>query len=128
MLKLNPDCIRDILMECEDKCAPYKNTVFRFQEQFIRGENKYSWDETIYHLKQCEMNGFFSRISHDFAGAYRVIDITPKAHEFLANIRNDNVWIKTKDIASKVGSFSLDVLKSCASAVISGIIKSRFGI
>lgn len=127
-MRLNPDCIRDILMECEERCTPYKNAVFRPQTVFSRGENEYSWEETLYHLRQCELSGFFTRASRELSGAYRVIDITPKAHEFLENIRSDTVWKKTKETAAKAGSLSIDVLKTCASTVIAGIIKKSLEV
>lgn len=127
-MRLNPDCIRDILMECEERCTPYKSAVFKSQDQFARGENKYHWEETLYHLRQCELNGFFTRTSRDLSGKFRVIDITPKAHEFLENIRSDTVWKKTKETASSAGSLSIEILKTCASAVISEIVKKRLGI
>ena len=40
----------------------------------------------------------------------------------LANIRNDNNWNKTKNIAKQMGSFSLETLKDVASNVISDLI------
>ena len=127
-MRLNPDCIRDILMECEEQCTPYKNATFKPQNQFVRGENEYSGEETLYHLRQCELNRFFTRTARDLSGTYRVIDITPKAHEFLENIRSDTVWKKTKETASSAGSLSIEILKTCASAVISEIVKKRLGI
>lgn len=127
-MRLNPDCIRDILLECEEHCTPYKNTVFSPRAGFSRGENEYSWEETLYHLRQCELSGFFTKAYHELSGAYRVIDITPKAHEFLENIRSDTVWEKTKETAAKAGSLSIDVLKTCASTVIAGVIKKSLGV
>lgn len=127
-MKLNPDCIRDLLMECEEQCTPYQSAAFTPQEPFVRDGREYSWEETLYHLEQCRMSGFFSGASRDIVDTYRVTDITPKAHEFLANIRNDNIWKATKGMASKVGSFSLDILKSCAATVVSEIIKGHLGV
>ncbi|MTW37801.1 DUF2513 domain-containing protein, partial [Streptococcus pneumoniae] len=54
-----------------------------------------------------------------------IIDLSPEAHEFLANIRQDTKWNKTKSIASKVGSFSLNVLKDISIEVISKVISDQ---
>lgn len=100
-MKLNPDCIRDILLECEEKCTPYKNTVFKGHSSFVHNGNTYSYEETLYHLRQCSMNNYFSRFTEDWSGNFVVKDLTPIAHEFLANIRHADIWEKTKSIAKK---------------------------
>lgn len=80
-----------------------------------------------YHLRQCNLNGFFVNAEDYFLiSEYYVADISPKAHEFLANIRKDTIWQKTKDTASKIGASSLSVLCQIASSVVSEIVKLQF--
>jgi len=59
-------------------------------------------------------------------GEMLIKDLTPKGHEFLSNIRKDTNWNKTKELAEKIGSTSLQVLVSVASQVVSALIKSQF--
>lgn len=127
-MKLNPDCVRDILMECEEKCTITKGIKFPCNQIFIRDGRCYSSEETSYHLRQCELNGYFFRASKDLDRNFYVSDLSPKAHEFLANIRSNDNWEKTKKIASGIGSVSLSTLSSVASNVISAAVKAYFGV
>lgn len=127
-MKLNPDCVRDILLECEEGCTPFRGVYFPYSEEFTRGERTYSCEEALYHLRQCKENGFFTKTWEDMSGNFTVLDLSPKAHEFLANTRDKNNWEKTKSIAAKIGSVSLTVLSSIASSVITKAITMQFGI
>ena len=127
-MKLNPDCVRDILMECEEKCTTTRGIKFIWNQPFIRDERCYSSEETSYHLRQCELNGYFFRTSKDLDRNFYVVDLSPKAHEFLANIRSNDNWEKTKKIAFGIGSISLSTLSSIASNVISAAVKAYFGV
>ena len=128
-MRLNPDCIRDILLACEEICTATNWAIFNKRENFsIDGKRYYEYDELIYHLNQCDLNGYFTESKYSILGEYQVKDITPKAHEFLANIREDTNWNKIKDIALKIGSVSLSSLNDIAAKVIAEIIKSQMGI
>lgn len=125
-MRLNPDCIRDILLYCENVCVPDNGAEFDYQSVFTYDNRKYSGEELYYHLRQCNLNGFFVNAEDYFlVSEYYVADISPKAHEFLSNIRKDTIWQKTKVTAAKVGSSSLNALCQIASSVVSGIIKSQ---
>ena len=53
-----------------------------------------------------------------------IFDLTPAGHQFLADIRKDTNWNKTKEIVKNVGSDSLDTLKQIATGVITSLIQS----
>jgi hypothetical protein len=120
-MKLNPDCIRDILLYCEENSFFGNSVVFQ-NEDFTYKNNVYSHAELLYHLRQCDMNNYFLEGSYSQSGKYILTDITPKAHEFLANIRSDSVWGKTKTVAKEIGAFSLNSLADIASKIITNII------
>ncbi len=128
-MKLNPDCIRDILLTAEEICefdTPWKHD----KEQSI-GERleKYPYDEILYHLHQAGKSGLLENVHiYDDMGAFFVNDVSPSGHEFLANIRSDTIWNSVKAISSKVGSKSLDSITLIASNVITQIIKSQLGL
>ena len=124
-MKLNPDCIRDILIIVES--LPSISFTFTFDEDSIAEYlPNYSYDEVIYHLRQCELCGFFYRASFSMNRTCTVTDLSPKGHQFLADIRSDNIWKKTKNVATQIGSFSLDTLVKISSAVITELIKQQF--
>lgn len=124
-MRLNPDCIRDILL-CVEKTTDAE-TGFKYSENSTV-LSQYSDNEIRYHFRQCNMSGFFSSFEENTTGSIQVIDLAPKGHEFLANIREDTVWNGVKSVASKVGSTSLKCIVQIASNVVSELIKSQFGL
>lgn len=119
-MRLNPDCIRDILLCVE---AVEFDEPIKFSD-IVDKLDKYETEEVLYHINQCEYNHFFTKINH-FVQSYNgmIFDLTPKAHEFLANIRSDTIWKKTKSTAAKVGSFALPALQQIAATIVEGAIK-----
>ncbi|MCP9037466.1 DUF2513 domain-containing protein [Streptococcus oralis] len=123
-MKLNPDCIRDILFVVEEY-STYSNDVSedKLYEKLIP---KYSQEEILYHVRQCEHSGLFLKVQHYFGG-FSIQDLSPYGHQFINDIRQDTNWNRTKDIAKNVGSFSLDVLKDISSQVITNLISNQLG-
>lgn len=123
-MKLNPDCIRDILFVVENN-ATYSNDVSE-ETMFKELGSKYPREEILYHVRQCEHSGLFLKVVHYFGG-FSIQDLSPHGHQFINDIRQDNNWNRTKDIAKNVGSFSLDVLKDISSQVIATLISNQLG-
>ena len=123
-MKLNPDCIRDILFVVEEY-STYSNDVSedKLYEKLVP---KYSQEEILYHVRQCEHSGLFLNVQHYFGG-FSIQDLSPYGHQFVNDIRQDTNWNRTKDIAKNVGSFSLDVLKDISSQVITNLISNQLG-
>ena len=121
-MKLNPDCVRDILFVVEEY-STYSNDVSedKLYENLIP---KYSQEEILYHVRQCEHSGLFLKVQHYFGG-FSIQDLSPYGHQFINDIRQDTNWNRTKDIAKNVGSFSLDVLKDISSQVITNLISNQ---
>lgn len=123
-MRLNPDCIRDILFSVEERSDFNKFMQYvpsQNHDSFPRFKN-YSSDEVLYHIKQCELSGLIIVSNWGLAPMVLIKDLSPEGHEFLANIRADNNWNKTKEAAKKVGSESLSVLSQIAAQVISNLI------
>lgn len=122
---MNPDCIRDLLLDIEAK-STFDNVVIYSEGKDEPLFNKYGVDTIFYHIRQADYAGFFiGEVTYTFDLSAIIIDLSPEAHEFLANIRQDTNWNKTKSIASKVGSFSLNVLKDISIEVISKVISDQ---
>lgn len=125
-MKLNPDCTRAILLTMEDICDTTHHFVST--QDVLKIGGGFSYEEIDYHARQCDMAGMFFGYKRNITGGWEVADLTPKAHEFLANIRSDTVWNHTKAVAAKVGSKSLSALTQIASAVVTEIIKAQLGL
>ncbi|MBV1817304.1 DUF2513 domain-containing protein [Bacteroidales bacterium MSK.15.36] len=125
-MKLNPDCIRDILLTVEENTSYGKFMSYDTDTEYERLKT-YSDKEVMYHIKQCELSNLITKVSYYMDGGCLIHDLSPKGHEFIANIRTDTNWNKTKDVANKVGSYSLDTLTKIASEVIASVITSTLG-
>lgn len=128
-VKLNVDCIRDILLTVEENTDFSDNFHYSVDEHpnsMYQYLSKYTYDEIIYHVSQCEKSDLISDVSYSDDGEiFTVQDLSPKGHEFLANIRAKTIWNKTKSIAKKVGATSLNAFIQISSNVITEIIKAE---
>lgn len=117
-MKLDPDCIRDILICLEDKTE--FNKIVTIEE--ICNCLNYPDNKVKYHIRQCGLANYLVKVSWDLSGNGYITDISHKAHEFIANIRTESIWKKVKDKALDVGSFSLNTLAQIAVNIISSRI------
>lgn len=127
-MKLNPDCVRDILLEIESTATISKSWIYDSKNPTHR-LSQYSKHEIAYHARQC----FKSNLVDGFhvygnCDTVSIDDLSPKGHEFLANIRENKIWNGVKAVSEKVGSASLDAITQIASNVITELIKAQFGI
>lgn len=128
-MRLIPDCIRDILLDIEECTAP--GVFYNFKPTAVNPEarcSKYDSDTVLYHIKQCELNGYLTEVHWYMDRSCMVVDLTPLAHKFLSDIREDTNWNKTKEIAKSVGSTSMDAIRQIAAGVISSLIHSQLGL
>lgn len=133
-MKFNKDCIRDILLKCEDlliinDCGAMNdvpsNKLCEVLPNYTLAEIKYS----VKKMKEANLLNVTIMSYDNCAVADFVInDITLEGYEFIENIREDNNWNQVKNISKKVGSSSLDVLVEIAKHVISQAIMSQFGV
>lgn len=106
-MRLNPNCIRDILITVEENSDFYHMTEYKIEEPF-KTLSDYSHEEIIYHIMQCQKSGLIDDVHYYDGGNHTDIrDLSPRGHEFLANIRNDSVW---KKVISKGAGASLPVI------------------
>lgn len=125
-MKLNPDCIRDLLFTVEE------NTGFYDSMDYPSDNSKdyprlagYTEEEVFYHIRQCYLSGLLTDVRWTLTPTCSIQDLSPAVHEFLADIRSETNWAKTKEVASKVGSLSLQVLAKIAAEVVSSLIMSH---
>lgn len=125
----NPDCIRDVLLSLEHLSVNGRETFtfesFEALRELLHLE-AYSVDEIEYHLRQCDMDGMLVGAKFGCHGDFYVRDISPKAHEFLANIRDEQQWGKVKSILSSIRSYSLSAIGATAEGVTSAAISAHF--
>jgi|LGVF01.2.fsa_nt_gb hypothetical protein len=126
-MKLNPECIRDILLDIEDFTNLNKPFVYQVPYKEETRLSTYDKETALYHIKQCELSHFFTGVNWFMDGGCMIRYLSPSGHQFIADIREDNNWNKTKEVAKSVGSNSLDALKQIAASIISSLIQSQLG-
>lgn len=123
-MRLNPDCIRDILLDLEEKTSI--NSDVRYNDSNIPTIfPNYNSEEIYYHLRQCNLDNLFFNARQSIDGGWYIDDLTPKAHDFLANIHTDTVWNNVKEVSAKVGAKSLSAIIQIASGVVTSMINSH---
>lgn len=124
-MKLNIDCVRDILLVIEAKDLGVQYEIKDIQQKL---NNKYSSDDVYYCCYQLYNSNMIDAfvINLDLQRQLPLIqyitELTFSGHNFLENIKNDNNWNKIKQKLNKIGSYSLDIIKEVAKqAIISNL-------
>ena len=126
-MKLDLDCVRDILLTVEENTGYNKFMDFNeMSNNKYELLNKYDNDKVMYHIMQSEKLNLIEAEQIDLAGNILIRDLTPYGHKFIANIRENNNWNKIKKIANDIGTTSLDAIMQIAINVIGGVITSKF--
>lgn len=144
-MKLNLDCVRQILFCVEDHTGFRKYCTFidssLEESEIIIGNDpapipsyqtelleQFSEDELLYHINYCvEAELIYSIEPRD---SYRIVitDLTVKGHGFLEDIRNNSNWKQITGIASKIGFASLKVISAIAEGVATAAINKQLGL
>ncbi len=128
-MKLNPDCVRAILLAVEETVDSTQIFEYSITEPKNPRLVKYDHNEILYHFRQCSMAGLIIGFQPLESGDSVIIEyLSPEGHQFLANIRQDTIWNNTKTIATQIGSKSLDTLIQISASIITERIKIRFGL
>lgn len=125
-MKLNISCVRDILFTTEKfenflEPVVFENFVFAYYDDYL---SSYSLDEILYHVQYCINAGLLtenSHISECFKTRFECC-MTPSGHDFLANVRTEESWSKTKSILSKLGGASLKIISATAEGVTTALM------
>lgn len=118
-MKLNLDCIRDILLIVEE-----------FDDLDLNNKNymgykrlcEYDYEELSYHLEQCNLNGFFVLYDMRLDITFKIVGLTPKGHEYISNLRDDNFYNKVKKKAIELGIGSIAAIGDLATQMITKAI------
>lgn len=124
-MRLNPDCIRDLILWIEENVnnRPKVITLTDFQDSITF--KKYDYETLLYHFRYISADNYTTNMKFmDDGGMMVISSLTPKGHEFAESIHNESNWAKIKEGANKVGSFSLETLQTIATNVISNALSN----
>lgn len=140
-MRLDPDCIREILLYVENYSGynvdteikyPLKISYFSFSDTPEEPDNtpeeldlifrRYDEDTLFYHIDYCYKSGLIEEPQYLANYHARIPDLTPYGHELLGQIRDDKNWGKVKAGLTAVRNYSLQAISSIATGVTNGAI------
>lgn len=125
-MRLNPDCVRDVLLELEKLEYNFHSTP----DVLCYALPKYSYEDIQYTcLKLYEGDYIKANVERipnfTLPVVFEIFDITFQGHEFLNTIRGKDVWDKLTYLGKSVGSLSLEVIKNVGSSIAISLISSQ---
>lgn len=113
-MKRDDDLIRALLIEAEETEDGLLIAILSLTPD--------SEDEKRYiHAKWLADDGFFEEVQ---SGVFRMKN---KGNDYLASIRSEGIWQKTKATAADMGGVSLGVLKDIAVGYVKQEVSARLG-
>ena len=124
-MKLNPDCIREVLLYLEE--LPYHATASI--PDISNSLKKFSREDVEYTCLQLHEAGLIrATIKHLPSSNYdyikEITDITYQGHQFIEGIRNPKAWKAVKSGCESVGNFALKTISSIAEGIATAAIQS----
>ncbi len=135
-MKLNPDCIRDVLLYLEEHLTynhdreygiEHKSITLTTIVKQVHKDHNYEPDDIKYSIEKLLEIEYIVSDKMTTGNNKSIIscsisDISYDGHQFLNTIRPDTVWQATKKGASKLGIMSMHALSSIAMKVTEVII------
>jgi len=139
-MKLDIDCVRDLLLAVEENTGLHKFCYFideylmnkscaaidadpeHLPEYQAALQERHSNSKILYHAKYCVKAGLIESTGSLDGYRITVTDLSVEGHELLNNIRSRDNWEKIKEIALAAGSTSIRILEQAAANLISSKI------
>lgn len=126
-MKLNYDCMREILLRME-ACA-YEEILP--MNSLMEQLPQYTYEELQYNSHKLFEAGLIHALTTRSIGTVyphivSLVDITYDGHQFLAKIRDDKRWNLVKKGAHAVRDYSLSAISSIAEGITSAAIHTYF--
>lgn len=116
-MELKHDCIREVLLVIE---SDLKLNNFLENEDLENTIEIFSHEDIEYTVKQLTDAGYLD--AEFYMEGYFIKQMTFAGHNLIDDIRDVDVWKKTKDKASKISSVSIPVIQQIASSVINKML------
>lgn len=133
IVKLNTECIRDILLEIEKQqritIDEDNNVIFEmlWVEDLYKSLSDYTKEDIFYALHNLDQAGYVKTnliSGDDVLAMYGINYITYEGHNFLDKIRDPKAWKYVKNAGAAIGNMSLAVINQVANGVTTAFIDS----
>lgn len=137
-MKLNQNCVRDIMLYIESKTRPgmvLSIRDFYYPEnneyKVVKDLNKYDQETIEYTLMKLSetkyIDGNPSFMSNNQLIGYTIKSLTWEGHKFVDTIRDPKIWSGTKKVLSHLESTSITLLSTVATKVLEDYISKNTG-
>lgn len=132
-MKLNPDCIRAVLLEIEKSQTYYVNEEGEVTKTFLTLDSihgslpKFGKEDIYYTLFNLEQAGYINLSTKWAGGAVYLCTVnhmTFAGHEFLDKIRDGKRWSVIKTGLSAVANYSLAAMNTIAEGATAGAVSA----
>lgn len=125
-MKMDADCIRDILLLAEDCPADHYLTM----TEMVCALPQHDKTVIDYNCYKLHEGGFIIAVTYPNGGyvpsVVSIADITFDGHQFLAKIRDEDRWKKIKTCRAALRDYSLSALASIAQGITAAFIGDYF--
>ena len=122
-MKLNYDCIRDILLYVEDNTTfeNYTISVVNLTEYL---KDKYEVDTIYYHIQKIDQTDLVDKVIWADNAPMRIFSLSWEGHQYLDSIRDDSVWKSVTEKIKPLKSVPLQMIVPIATE----LIKQKLGM
>ena len=111
-MKLNNDCIRDILLYIE-KVTTDENPVVSVDNLKLE-LHKYSSDTINFHIRQIHQAKLVDSVMYADDEPQEVSNLSWEGNSYVVNIRDDKIWSNVKNKTKGLSSVAFSILVECA--------------
>lgn len=119
IIRLNPDCIRDILLALNEKIIPDENgcvePIDKDDILAIDSISNYSQNEILYTVRHLFDDDILKKgKTYINEPLPRISDITPKGHRLIEEISSNSKWNKIKEALMSIGQITATAILNAA--------------
>lgn len=118
-MRLNNDCIRDVLLYIEDN-TDYKKRFINIDK--LLTDLDYDENTLFYHISMISQANLVDKVVYADNKPISTSSLSWNGHQYLDNIRDDKVWSMVKDKTKNLASVSLNVLIPLASKLLENML------
>lgn len=122
-MKLNPNCMRDILLYLEEHLDISPELEYQEVDAYQLAKHlEYSIQEIVNTLLVLRDAEFIELATNGTLSQVDVYLITYNGYQFIESIRPKSVWEKVLSVSRHIGSFSIDLISQTTHEVLSAMV------
>jgi hypothetical protein len=125
-MKRDMDLIRSLLLDIEEAAVPMRGASYSEENMLLKFPD-HDPNFVRAHLSLIQDAGLIQSAQY-LGNQIDEVNMTWQGHEFLEEIRNDDVWNQTKSGAKQVGSFGIELIRDIAKGIIKKKIHDLSGV